>query len=98
MNFLKRFFRKRRRVEMIPAEALSDAELRSAFAVVAKHPLWRGFMHLLDESLAAKLSDAVDGESHGEASAVERGEAKALLEFKARVLEVREHAMRGQPE
>lgn len=88
--------RGRATVHFTAPDDLSAEELLRAFAVGEKHPLWRAVHQMLDESQAAKITDALDPESHGEENAYRRGEANALAEFKARLLETQAAAQRIQ--
>lgn len=92
---MKRFFRRRlggRSVVIEPGSAMAPEEVLRAFAVSDNYPLWKATVQLLDDSIATRLTDAVDGERFGEQNAVERGEAKALIEFKTRLMEFKEAA------
>ena len=81
--------RKPRRIEIATTPDLSDEELKAAFAVSDKHPLWRAIVQLTDQQISANLSDAVDGDVRGTEADFDRGAAAAMLEFKNRLMEVK---------
>lgn len=85
-------------VQLTAPEEMTSAELLSACSVSAGHPLWKAVHHLLDEAQAAKITDALDPESMGEENAYRRGEANALAEFKARLLQIQSQALQGRDE
>lgn len=94
LNYLYRIlansiFRSRapRGVVLQVPEPLSPESMVTAFSVSDKQPLWRAINYLLDDAITAKLTDAVDPESGGEENAFRRGEANALLEIKARLID-----------
>lgn len=95
LRLLSRARRRRATVQFTsPAQMPPEEMLRAFGAITEKHPLWRAFHQLLDDSQAAKITDALDPESHGEENAYRRGEANALAEFKARLLETHAAATR----
>lgn len=68
---------------------LTGEELYAALASTStKHPLLRAVNQILDEALTQALTDSVADGTTGEAAAIKRGEAKALLELKATLIEL----------
>jgi hypothetical protein len=91
----KLFNRRARAVTLRIEPDLTADELYSALAAASgKHPLLRAIYQILDDSLSEALTDSVADGSTGEANALKRGEAKALLDFKARLVEIHADARR----
>lgn len=81
------WLRGQRKVVLVMEPDLSEEDLYSAFAAAGeKHPLLRAVHQVLDDSLTQALTDVVSDGTDGEANAIQRGEAKALLDFKARLI------------
>lgn len=89
------FFRKSRHVTLRMEPDLTAEELYSALASASgKHPLLRAVNQILDDALTQALTDSVADGATGETAAIKRGEAKALLDLKATLVELHADARR----